>query len=988
MGSDANASLMSPLSAADFLDWMVAEPSGLYVLGSFNRHITVHSQQRRAINLIHALIEEGGLDGGSIAIVGAGFAGLTAAAYASEKTNSQVTLFEAASRPLWLQDSCANRWLHPGIYDWPLPGSLEPRTTLPVLNWRAGSASAVAAQVRTEWERIVATQGRLHLRFETRVKSVTPGRRGKLLIELSKGHPEPFDCVVLAVGFGLERGGQGRVGYWNDADGLDATAPGASVLVSGFGDGGLADVLRLCLPEISQDRLVELVRTVPNEVQRQLTEWELRFRHDGAGLDQSYTQLHVKDIVQQLRDTAGALARVTLIGQGHLYGPRSAILNRFLISQLRQARGKAAFDLVEGRVDGSSLTESPNGRQRIKFSVGKKKREFDHVVLRLGPDPSYKTISPISSWKARAERSKHWYETPQAWDRTRLPLWEESNTLSGYDGTEDSLAYESSSSRWCLVLQPPQTSIGHPPQTPIDWAVLTRLALEDVSKATRSAARTAKGPVDTRSINTNPLVVCSQDAVRDPTAIDKAVRLMCAADILVADITGYDPSLLLLLGIRAAVRRGITITCTQQQLTPELWEDLPFNLKELNLVSFYNQTEGKKELAETLYAGLTQSSAAPRYLDLPVYDYVRERPAEGASIEGSRVLLLRAFKPYTDARALHVENRIRSGLGISDEARVEAVIDQMSPRLAGQRLYEAIRHWPTCVVDLTWWRANVLFELGVRLAVRKSRTFCLIDRTVEGKETFKGSRSNLKELFDPVEYDLGPAKFPLVKSIPSPIYEAAARYFQSGQDRFSEHVDAMLVGAAAVMPGRDDPLQSVDVAPLYARDNLEYGEEVRQSAFERLCAAWCYLADREEPDFVRPIDLLDPRKADAFRRFLDLGSRLKTPLALRCEARDKRLKQRIDDSEARAKASGVTSMSELLDAWKALRRDPPWKDIRTTRRDPKDISNWKRQIKQLAILKTRLEQLASPVCELPLQGLKSDLRRLRIELRKNSRRIS
>jgi NAD(P)-binding Rossmann-like domain len=97
--------LPPPLTAAEFLKWMSADPPGVYLLGSLNRHITVHSQQRRAINLIRGLIAEGdGLDGKSMAIVGAGFAGLTAAAFTLEKTTVEVSLFEVATRPLWLQD--------------------------------------------------------------------------------------------------------------------------------------------------------------------------------------------------------------------------------------------------------------------------------------------------------------------------------------------------------------------------------------------------------------------------------------------------------------------------------------------------------------------------------------------------------------------------------------------------------------------------------------------------------------------------------------------------------------------------------------------------------------------------------------------------------------------------------------------------------------------------------------------------------------------
>src|SRR5580704_11251667 len=141
-------SMNSDSRLTEFLQWMSTGVPGVYLLGSLNRHITVYSQQCRAINLIHALIHTSGLDGKLVAVVGAGFAGLTAAAWTLEKSTAKVTLFDVAPRPLWLQDRCANRWIHPGIYDWPLPGSLEPRTSLPVLNWRADTAGNVAKQVR------------------------------------------------------------------------------------------------------------------------------------------------------------------------------------------------------------------------------------------------------------------------------------------------------------------------------------------------------------------------------------------------------------------------------------------------------------------------------------------------------------------------------------------------------------------------------------------------------------------------------------------------------------------------------------------------------------------------------------------------------------------------------------------------------------------------------------------------------------------------
>ena len=245
-----NSYSQQPLGTAEFLRLMKTDQPNLFVLGCLNRHITVHSQQIRAIKLIEALKREySQLDTQSVAIVGAGFAGLTFAAFALDATTADVSLFDLAPRPLWIQDSCKNRWLHPGIYDWPLPSSLEPRTTLPVLNWRAGPAGTVATQVRAEWEHIAATKERLRCDFEARVEAITPGTGGKLSIRLASGEERESDLVVLAVGFGLEVGTQGRVGYWNDDDSLDDLSPDSSVLICGFGDGGLADVLRLCLPD-------------------------------------------------------------------------------------------------------------------------------------------------------------------------------------------------------------------------------------------------------------------------------------------------------------------------------------------------------------------------------------------------------------------------------------------------------------------------------------------------------------------------------------------------------------------------------------------------------------------------------------------------------------------------------------------------------------------------------------------------------------------
>ena len=954
--------LPAPFSPTEFLDRMKGDTPGLYLLGSLNRHITVHSQQCRAINLIQALKEhKDGLDGKALAIVGAGFSGLTAAAFALELTTAQVFLFDASPRPLWLQDRCANRWIHPGIYDWPYPGALEPCTSLPVLNWRAAAAFDVAAQIRTQWERVAATKGLLHLRLNTQVKAVCAKDNGKLALEFANGEPEHFDVVVLAVGFGVERGGPGRVAYWNDADGLDGIKPNSSVLISGFGDGGLADVLRLCLPNIRQDSLIELVRHVPIETRRELIEADKNFDGQSGGLDKFYNQLRIDQITELLETTTADLPRVTLSGIGHLYDPRSAILNRFLVSQLRQARGEDAFELINEPVDLSSVAELPDGRWRAR--IGTSEREFDHVVLRLGPEAVYQRVSAGSDLKVWEERRKHWYDTPQSQDRTRTLL----KAVSKSDNNiatqrQDFIAYESSSRPWCLVLSTLGARIG--------WTVHVRHALE------REAQHIP-------NLNAAPLELRSEEALT-AEAIQGTVRALCAADIVVADVSNYDPILFLLLGIRATVRRGVTIACTAKQINDQLWEEIPFNLKELNLVSFFDEDEGQKELRAALYAGLTQS-ASTHYLDLPVYDYVREESSDEATADDRRVLLLRAFRPYHGDRRIHVQNRIRQALGHPDEVPVESLIDQVSPRLAGQRLYEAIRHWKTCVVDLTWWRPNVMFELGVRLAATSADTFCLIDPTAEGMETLTSAHEVLKKFLGPFQYDLNTHSFAkafVKQNLPSRVvYEVAAQHFRTTQDHYDQQVDDLLLSAAALTKGHDDPLQAVDISPLYAHDNRSYGTEIRHSVFERLCAAWYYIADREEPFSVAPTDLLDKSRAATFRRFRDLSARLKAGLAHRSQPRDERLRRRIAETEKQAKESGAIAFADLLDAWADVRSDPPWQvkleEIRD-RDKPGYIEDLEDQLGKLTDLEAMLVSFASPVCELPLQGVRLDKRRVEL----------
>ena len=257
----------------------------VFAIGLFDKSVTVLSQQSRALNLAWALTETKrvGIADDSrtrVAIVGAGFAGLTVAAgLVSKQASVDITLLEQRDSVLPLQHGNDTRWLHPHIYDWPREGSSAHSAGLPLLNWTAARASDVVVQVRSAWEELkseadhanvrlfcntasvkvdlVSKHGADTLRVEwigQRRKTWTPavpkGKRPR------KGALEDFDIVILAIGFGVER--DSATSYWRN----ETLAQPAlrrrrrTYVVSGVGDGGWIDLFRIRISDFRQDRIL------------------------------------------------------------------------------------------------------------------------------------------------------------------------------------------------------------------------------------------------------------------------------------------------------------------------------------------------------------------------------------------------------------------------------------------------------------------------------------------------------------------------------------------------------------------------------------------------------------------------------------------------------------------------------------------------------------------------------------------------------------
>jgi tetratricopeptide (TPR) repeat protein len=420
---------MSPAGARLALGHMRVpdkEYSDCYVLGCFEKRVTVRSQQIRALNLVCALHTDDKLKSGKVLVIGGGAGGMTAAA-AAARLGYEVTLLEQKGVLLPIFRGNNTRWLHPSIYDWPeLPGrerhdggsQAEDEAGLPLLDWKAGLAQDVADQFDKAWAalpersliQVVLNAGGIHL-----------GEGGPRYVSWStpreNGHGR-FDAIILAVGFGFEREFPGvpRLSYWDNERLHQPTRGGVeSYLVSGCGDGGLIDLLRLKLEDFRHETVRKLVSApglAPVKAKLLEIEEEAR-RHDAPEvfLQEEYRKLSVPpevDSALRLRTDT----EVTLNGEAD--SPltlRASILSRFLASRLLYGTNPVGY-----RPGKFTLKRSGAGYE-VQFKFGKPVA-FQHVLIRHGPGPTAMEegfsaiLEKCGPLRARNEL-----------DQTRAPLW-------------------------------------------------------------------------------------------------------------------------------------------------------------------------------------------------------------------------------------------------------------------------------------------------------------------------------------------------------------------------------------------------------------------------------------------------------------------------------------------------------------------------------------------------------------------------------------
>lgn len=377
----------------------------LYVLGCFDQRITLYSQQARALALIRSLYETSQLQkGSSVAIVGAGVAGATAAV-AAACLECKVKLFDQAAALFHLQERASHRYLHPHIYDWPKPGSLQPDAKLPFLNWAASPADKVAQTLKNDFKRYEKafnrqSVDRLKWMPQHRITSLEKVARSKILLKGQEGNfAQEFDVVILAIGYGVEL----ETPYWS-GDYLDGpfTSEPYRILVSGAGDGGLIDLARATLrtgSDISTFRHDQAVRfltratTFKKLAQKMYKiDEEARLEEEGSkapvNLYSRYAELKVSQaIINKLKKLKRPETKVTFhYRKENPFKLNSALVNRLLAFLLLRS------ELINFEFGEMKEKSTSSKTKLVTFKHpdrSKTQMEFDLIIRRYGPPKTY-----------------------------------------------------------------------------------------------------------------------------------------------------------------------------------------------------------------------------------------------------------------------------------------------------------------------------------------------------------------------------------------------------------------------------------------------------------------------------------------------------------------------------------------------------------------------------------------------------------------------
>jgi hypothetical protein len=445
-----------PILSSELLASRIPFKHGLYVVGPFAGRVSFSSQQRRAMSLVCDIDQdlltsgdERGLAGKDVCIVGGGLAGVTCAVVAAALEGNALIVEKTEARGgdqeridmnqvLATIREAGHRDAHPTLNFWPHE-DVEPFTRLPVLNWHEGSCEAVAQQIvdgLNEIARRNSDGNKFNIVNDCMVEGLEPTADGKWKITAAgTGAADPalgypFDIVIFAVGFGVERQATGSTtpSYWVSKDdtvaSVSAEAPPQfeHVVVSGTGDGGLIEALRLTFKDrragnldantmiaLADDRLRDRVFEIENRAFKLYVDHVLH-RSTGPLSPESKNEIAVQlwedyrklldrkrvadHIINELGRTRTRIPVITLLGQyAHPMELTASPYHR-LLTAIAIREGWIEYKQID------TVVAAPTGKT-VRVGKGQSAETVPLLDLSLTPPPNSLAVGVISTVSLR-----------------------------------------------------------------------------------------------------------------------------------------------------------------------------------------------------------------------------------------------------------------------------------------------------------------------------------------------------------------------------------------------------------------------------------------------------------------------------------------------------------------------------------------------------------------------------------------------------------
>jgi hypothetical protein len=145
-----------------------------------------------------------------------------------------------------------------------------------------------------------------------------------------------------------------------------------------------------------------------------------------------------------------------------------------------------------------------------------------------------------------------------------------------------------------------------------------------------------------RVFDLEPYFIPTERPFSTPAVWAEAITSLCRAKIVFIDITNYTPASMILLGVRAVVRRGVTITFRGSG------GELPWNIREIKPLLLSKGARGSEiveKIAIAMADALRRIDTYALYADLPVYHTNRRTSSALSRGVGLSPMLLLSTAP-------------------------------------------------------------------------------------------------------------------------------------------------------------------------------------------------------------------------------------------------------------------------------------------------------------------------------------------------------